>query len=125
MPSKKAAIMKVTQNGARMMQHTKRICDRFDCCFSVCVARFNSTQYFPGKMANYSSNGLYFESESALLPGTSILIRVQNNLDVDRAFEFKEGFRSISLGEVKWCQEFISEGSTCYAVGVKYYAPDY
>ena len=117
--------MKVEQNDAMMMQHTKRICDRFDCCFSVCVARFNSTQYFQGKMANYSQNGLYFESESALQPGTSILIRVQNNLDVGRAFEFKEGFRSISLGEVKWCKEIISESSTYYGVGVRYYEPEY
>ena len=118
-------MMKVKHDAAMMLQHTKRICDRFDCRFSVCVARFNSTQYFQGKMANYSQNGLYFESESALLPGTSILIRVQNKLDADRAYEFREGFRSMSLGEVKWCKEFTSEGSTCYAVGVKYYEPDY
>ena len=76
-------------------------------------------------MANYSQNGLYFESESAFQPGTSILIRVQHNLEVDRAFRFEEGFRSMSLGEVKWCKEFIAEGSTYYAVGVKYYEPDY
>jgi len=117
--------MTVKQNDTMMMHHTKRICDRFDCCFSVCVARFNDTQYFQGKMANYSQNGLYFESESAFQPGTSILIRVQNNLKVDRAFRFEEGFRSMSLGEVKWCKEFIAEGSTYYAVGVKYYEPDY
>jgi hypothetical protein len=118
-------MMKVKQNDAILSQHTERIFDRFDCCFSVCVAPFNSTQYFQGKMANYSQNGLYFESESALKPGTSILIRVQNNLDANGTFEFKEGFRSISLGEVKWCKEFISEGSTHYAVGVKYYEPEY
>ncbi len=74
---------------------------------------------------NYSQNGLYFESESALQPGASILIRVQKNLDADTAGNFREGFRSMALGEVKWCKEFISEGSTCYGVGVKYYEPDY
>ena len=117
--------MTVKQNDIMVMNHTERICDRFDCCFSVCVAPFNSTQYVKGTMTNYSQNGLYFESESALKPGTSILIRVQNNLDADGTFEFKEGFRSMSLGEVKWCKEFISEGSAHYAVGVKYYEPGY
>jgi hypothetical protein len=117
--------MTLNQNDTMMMNHTKRICDRFDCCFSVYIAPFNSTQHFQCKMANYSQNGLYFESESALKPGTSILIRVQNNLHEDSTFEFKEGFRSISLGEVKWCKKYISEGSTYYAVGVRYYQPDY
>ena len=117
--------MTVEQNDAMISQHTERMFDRFDCCFSVYVAPYNSTQYFQGKMANYSRSGLYFESESALKPGTTILIRVQNNLHEDRAFEFKEGFRSMSLGEVKWCKEFISEGCTYYAVGVKYYETEY
>jgi hypothetical protein len=117
--------MTAKQNDTMMMHPNKRICDRFDCCFSVTFARFNSTQYFQGKMANYSQNGQYFESESALQPGTCILIRVQNNIEGDRAFRFEEGFRSISLGEVKWCKKFIAEGSTHYAVGVKYYEPDY
>ena len=118
-------MMTVEQNDGMISQHTKRICDRFDCCFSVYVAPFNSTQYFQGKMVNYSQNGMHFESESALKPGTSILIRVQNNLDADGTFAFEEGFRSMSLGEVKWCKEFISEGSAHYAVGVKYYEPAY
>ena len=105
--------------------YQKRVCDRYVCCFSISCTRFNSTQYFQGKMANYSRNGLYFESESALAPGTSILIRVQKNLDIDPAGSVKEGFRSMALGEVKWCKEFVSEDATYYGVGVKYYEPDY
>ncbi len=105
--------------------YSKRVCDRYDCCFSITCARFNSTHYIQGRMANYSQNGLYFESESALQSGTSILIRVLKNLDADNAPEVREGFRSVALGEVKWCKEFISEGSTYYGIGVRYYEPDY
>ena len=74
---------------------------------------------------NYSQNGLYFESRSALPLGMSILIRVQKNLAPDIACEIKEGFRSLALGEVKWCEEFISEGASYYGVGVEYYLLDY
>jgi hypothetical protein len=76
-------------------------------------------------MMNYSQNGLYFESRSALQPGMSVLIRVQKNLAADSACEIREGFRSLTLGEVKWCEEFISKDSVYYGVGVKYYLPDY
>jgi hypothetical protein len=76
-------------------------------------------------MMNYSQNGMYFESSSALPLGMSVLIRVQKNLTTDRAGQIKEGFRSLALGEVKWCEEFNSEGAVYYGVGVKYYLPDY
>lgn len=105
--------------------YSKRVCDRYDCCFSIACGPFNSAHYFQGRMANYSQNGLYFESESALRSGTSILIRLLENLDADNALEVREGFRSLALGEVKWCKELISEGSTYYGVGVRYYEPDY
>ena len=74
-------------------------------------------------MVNYSHDGLYFEADSAIQAGTSILIRVLENLDVDTAPELREGFRSVTLGEVKWCKEFISEGMTYYGIGVRYYEP--
>jgi hypothetical protein len=76
-------------------------------------------------MLNYSQSGLYFESSTALPPGMSVLIRVHKNLSEDFTGQIKEGFRSLALGEVKWCEEFISEGAVYYGVGVKYYLPDY
>jgi hypothetical protein len=76
-------------------------------------------------MANYSEDGLYFESDCAFQPGTSIFIRIQKKLTTDAACDVKEGFRSQALGEVKWCKELNAEGSTYYGVGVKYYKPDY
>jgi hypothetical protein len=104
---------------------SKRVCDRYECCFAISCTRFNSTQYFQGRMENYSQNGLYFESESALQPGTTILTRVLKNLDADYARKVRKGFRSVALGEVKWCKEIISESSTYYGVGVRYYEPEY
>jgi hypothetical protein len=104
---------------------SERVYDRYDCCFSISCARLNSTQYIQGRMMNYSRNGLYFESRSAPPLGATVLIRVQKNLAGDTACEIQEGFRSLALGEVKWCEEFISEGASYYGVGVKYYLPDY
>jgi len=105
--------------------YSKRVCDRYDCCFSISYARFNSTQYFQGRMVNYSQGGLYLESKEAIRPGASIIIRVQYNLDADSASKVREGFRSLTLGEVKWCKELILEASPYYGVGVKYYELDY
>ena len=104
---------------------SKRGYKRYGCCFSASCARLNSVQYIRGRMMNYSQNGLYFESESALRPGLSVLIRVQKNLAADTNCEIKEGFRSLVLGEVKWCKKFISEGAAYYGIGVKYYPPYY
>lgn len=122
---RKAAMIKVRKNDATVLPPAKRICDRFDCCYSIFCARFNSSEYFQGRMANYSEDGLYFECESPFQPGTSVFIRIQKKLAADAAGDVKEGFRSLALGEVKWCKELSTEGSTYYGVGVKYYKPDY
>ena len=104
---------------------SRRVHDRHDCCFSISCAPFNSRQAIWGRMMNYSQSGLYFESSTALPLGMSVLIRVQTNLAANCDGQIKEGFRSLALGEVKWCEEFISEGAVYYGVGVKYYLPDY
>lgn len=104
---------------------SKRVYDRYDCTFSISCARLNSVRYTQGRMLNYSQDGMYFESRSALPPGMSILIRVQKDLTGDRACGIREEFKSLALGEVKWCEEIIKEDSVYYGVGVKYYPPHY
>ena len=104
---------------------SQRVSERYDCCFSISCAPFNNPRSIQGRMLNYSQNGLYFESESALNPGMSVLIRVKHNLGADSACEIREGFRSLVLGEVKWCEEITSEDSVYYGAGIKYYPPHY
>ena len=103
----------------------KRSCDRHYQEAPITVAYFNTNRYICATMLNYSEGGLYFESDFAFQPRTCIYIRIEKKMSDPPGGLFHNGFRSVALGEVKWCAEINKEESGKYGIGVKYYELEY
>ena len=57
---------------------------------------------YDGKMLNYSSNGMCIESNAEFKKGAIVMIKV-NALSSDADYQkLTEGFRTVSLAEIKW-----------------------
>jgi hypothetical protein len=111
------------ESGFEMEDQTeKRSCDRYYQEVPITVAYFNTDRYRSAKMLNYSEGGIYFESDFAFQPRRSIYIRIEKKRTNLIEGEIHNGFRSVALGEVKWCKEM---ESSKYGIGVKYYEREY
>ena len=123
-PSNREGVVKKTrmvpQNPASI---EKRISDRHRFQADMICAVFNTDKYFPARMGNYGQGGLYFESATAVKPGTTLFIRLSDCPVEDSACRLSEGFRTTTLGEVRWCAKLAYEDSPAYGFGVKYYQP--
>ena len=57
---------------------------------------------YDGKMLNYSSDGMCIESSAEFKKGAIVMVKVNalsNNADYKKIME---GFRTVSLAEIKW-----------------------
>jgi hypothetical protein len=91
----------------------------------VTCAYFNSDRFYRAKTMNHSSDGIYFESDCPLKPGSSIFIRVESYTPDASASKVCNcgGIRHIALAEVKWCKELPTLDDYRYRIGLKYYEP--
>ena len=106
-------------------QTEKRSSDRYPQKVPITVAYFNTNKYYGATLMNYSEGGVYFESDFPFHPRSSIYIRIEKKLaDLPEA-EIHNGFRSVAIGEVKWCTEVSKGESGKYGIGVKYYELEY
>jgi hypothetical protein len=103
----------------------KRSCERHCQEFPITVAYFNTNRYYFATMLNYSEGGVYFESDVEFQPRTSIYIRIEKEIEDLAGGEIHNGFRSVALGEVKWCKGIDKAESGKYGIGVKYYELEY
>ena len=101
----------------------KRTFDRHKKGASIICAFLNTNKYYQGKMRNYGEGGLFFESKFAFKPGTSIYIRIEGFSKKASNSPLHHGCRTVTLGEVKWCEEILDTESYKYGIGVKYYEP--
>jgi hypothetical protein len=101
----------------------KRTSDRHNREARLVCAYFNTNKYCHAKMLYYGDDGLYFESEFAFKPKTTIYIRVEQLSQEASESPLQHGFRTVTLGEVKWCKEIPDPEFYRYGVGVSYYEP--
>jgi hypothetical protein len=106
--------------GAKM---EKRNCDRHNQEARIFCACFNTNKYYQAKLLNYCEGGLYFESEIAFKPRTSIYIRIEEFSKEASEPPLHNGFRTTTLGEVKWCRAISGTEFYKFGVGIKYYEP--
>jgi hypothetical protein len=75
---------------------------------------------FDGRMQNYGDSGLYAELQTCFKEGTILLVRTTSRTPERLPGKIEEGFRSISLVEVKWSKPFSANGVVCYGTGLKH-----
>ena len=109
----------------RTNYHTETRCDeRCGCEAIVKWSYFNENIQFDAKIINFSRSGLYMESDQAIKPGATIVVRLEILLSRTWGSSDFGWLRSISLGEVKWCSELNITGGVFYGIGVQYYHAD-
>jgi len=77
---------------------------------------------FDGRMQNYCDFGMYAELQTRFKEGTILLVRTTGRVPGGRSAKIEEGFRSISLVEVKWSKPLAADGGVRYGTGLKHLA---
>ncbi len=90
---------------------------------SIKWSYFNQKTCFNGKLINISDGGMSFETDAAIKPGATIFIKLETFPATDATSFCRACMRTISLAEVKWCQEKFRNEISRYGVGVKYPIP--
>jgi hypothetical protein len=75
---------------------------------------------FDGRMQNYCDSGMYAELQTRFKEGTVLLARTTGSAPGDSSAKLEEGFRSISLVEVKWSTPVYANGVACFGTGLKH-----
>jgi hypothetical protein len=71
-------------------------------------------------MKNYCDSGLYAELQVQFREGTILLCRTKGVPSEHSRTKIEDGFRSVSLAQVKWSKPIRVNGTTCFATGLKH-----
>jgi len=80
----------------------------------------NSDEAFCGEMKNYCDSGLYAEMQVQFKEGTVLLCRTKRTRLERSLTKIEDGFRSMSLAQVKWSKPICVDGTTRFATGLKH-----
>lgn len=89
-------------------------------CTFFASRSFNDT--FGGKIKNYCDAGMYAELQTHFKDGTVLLVRTTSSPSKPSTSQLQDGYRSISLVEVKWSKPIFCDGILCYGTGLKHVA---
>ena len=82
---------------------------------------FNKGSFYDAKILNFSQNGVYFETPHEIKSGRAILIRVETHLYKNMKYHKSLCLRTVSLADVKWCNESSKDGVSNFGVGVRHF----
>jgi hypothetical protein len=108
-------------NKAFTADREKRMHERYDCEALIKWSYFNKDRFYQARVLNCSRNGVYFETPHAIKEGTTIYILTEALLSKNMRLNELECLRTVSLGEVKWCNERFENGVSCYQVGIRHH----
>jgi hypothetical protein len=100
-----------------------RTSSRYEIESSIVCSHFssrNSNETFQGKMKNYCKSGVYAELQVQFKTGTVLLVRTKSTPSERSRAKIEDGFRSISLAQVKWSKPIGGYGTTRFATGLKH-----
>jgi hypothetical protein len=91
---------------------------------STACGHFSASKHrktYEGKMLNYSADGMCIESNADFKEGSIVMIKVNTPLNnADHPIPV-EGFRTVSLAEIKWSKPLDYGGKALFGMcGLKY-----
>ena len=110
----------MTANKALAEHAEKRAHQRYNCEALIKWSYFNKDRIFDAKIVNFSKNGFSFETSFEIRPHATVFTRLKNLLTKNMTLSEHECLRTVSIGEVRWCQELSKEGQIYYVVGVRH-----
>jgi hypothetical protein len=103
----------------------KRACERHGYVADIAFSYFNKEHSYNAEILNLGLGGLCFKSNLWLQPGATICIHLKKIHPNGSCAGCCEGLRSVTLAEVKWCNELLGSEASDYGIGVKYFGPVY
>jgi hypothetical protein len=110
----------MTANNSLAEHAEKRAYQRYNCEALIKWSYFNKDRLFDAKIVNFSKDGFSFETSSEIRPHATIFTRLENLFTKNMSLSEQECLRTISIGEVRWCQELFKDGLSYYVVGVRH-----
>jgi hypothetical protein len=111
--------MLVLKNQTADQRADARFASKLPIIFSFFSTRF--WHEYTSITRNHSKDGMCFESNRPLAPGTNLFIRLDKQPNLDSDISESEWLRNSTLAEVRWCRELPNEPETGYYIGVRYY----
>jgi hypothetical protein len=111
--------MLVLKNQKADQRADARLVSKFPIIFSFFSTRF--WHEHTSMTRNHSRDGMCFESNHPLAPGTNLFIRLDKQPSLDSGISQSEWLRNSTLAVVRWCRELSDERKTGYCIGVRYY----
>ena len=99
-----------------MFPYAKRNYSRNNYKAHILYADYETDNYIDAKMFNYSHNGMYFEIDRDLKPGTDIYIEMVNYLPDEPGPEAYKAYKA----SVRWRRKTQKQGALRYGVGIEY-----
>lgn len=101
--------------------------ERFDCGSPLKWAYFNKAEFHNSRMCNFSHAGVRFEGPEELVPGATIVVRLEGyRAECKAQCRDRDDCpwpRSIAVGDVKWCQSTNVGGLPSFESGVRFHLP--
>jgi hypothetical protein len=113
-------VTEVTANTALAEHAEKRAYQRYNCEALIKWSYFNKDRLFDAKIVNFSKDGFSFETSSEISPNATIFTQLENLFTKNMSLSELECLRTVSIGEVRWCQKISKDGLGYYAVGVRH-----
>ena len=110
----------VTGNKVWAEHAEKRAYQRYNCEGLIKWSYFNRDRHFDAKIVNFSKDGFSFETSSEISPNATIFTQLENLFTKNMSLSEQECLRTVSIGEVRWCQELFKDGLRYYVVGVRH-----
>ena len=110
----------MTANKALAEHSEKRASQRYNCEALIKWSYFNKDRLFDAKIVNFSKDGFSFETSFEIRPHATIFTRLENLFTKNISLSEQECLRTVSIGEVRWCQELFRDGLSYYSVGVRH-----
>jgi len=75
---------------------------------------------FQGKMLNCSCGGICIELNQRIQNGSIVMIKAIDWIEKESPPEVPQGFRTLSIAEVKWSRPLDDKRSCNYEIGLRY-----
>ena len=110
----------MTANKALADHTEKRADQRYSCEALIKWTYFNNDRHFYAKIVTFSRGGFSFRTYFDVRPHATIFTRLEKLFTKNMSLHKQECLRTVSIGDVRWCQELFEDGLKYYMVGVRH-----
>ncbi len=102
----------------RFPRHSQRL--------PLALSVFNRAAVAAAWMVDYGLEGICVETDRRLMAGTSVQLRLAGTTPRDGSLHpelpLSPGFRTLVLGEIKWCRPLGHRSAQGFRLGIRYYS---